>query len=601
MSSLHADGERTTSPQDQQASLSTVPRYKGRVRTGCLVCRARKIKCDEQRPKCQKCIRGSRTCVYRIANRWEPLQMPVVSNQDFGVFQQQQEPVGADTISAGETIATGIENYPVLGQQILPESAIHSSLASILTVSNDVGPTCQITRSPIDIQESSSDHSTGSLSQKLPSTESSPSSLQEASQLILLSTTIDWLAAFEVAIPSSFCYFIEQVDCPFLSPFDFLNWNRVKTHIARLGLQYVPVSKALLAIQAVYRAQVDRLSMVHARSEYQAAVDNFESISSDQGVDFDVILIVAFLLCLCMTTLPNEDSSFGVLDGTFTERLHAWLQGGHREPISLRICAWLQLLNTATKRSGSVGLLSEHIANLLYDHINDVPSLSLLDDNTPPEHSLFDAVSTPIFSFHLKVQRISNRVANITHYRRSRTTPEDQAEVTELVDVLKTDLAFLWENRPAPLRLPPDKLREHFSSQISDPLIALAGVCSAAFHTENVVIGRILGDQPFPCPETRPAREGIRDIIDGKWNASLCGALNPGYLRPLFIYALESVEEPQTLWAAECLRRISHPISRSNFLASFIEAHGKAQRAQARRVTMKYFCYQTFSVPLPYI
>ncbi|TXC03887.1 hypothetical protein FocTR4_00002122 [Fusarium oxysporum f. sp. cubense] len=475
MSSLHADGERTTSPQDQQASLSTVPRYKGCVRTGCLVCRARKIKCDEQRPKCQKCIRGSRTCVYRIANRWEPLQMPVVSNQDFGVFQQQQEPVGADTISAGETIATGIENYPVLGQQILPESAIHSSLPSILTVSNDVGPTCQITRSPIDIQESSSDHSTGSLSQKLPSTESSPSSLQEASQLILLSTTIDWLAAFEVAIPSSFCYFIEQVDCPFLSPFDFLNWNRVKTHIARLGLQYVPVSKALLAIQAVYRAQVDRLSMVHARSEYQAAVDNFEYISSDQGVDFDVILIVAFLLCLCMTTLPNEDSSFGVLDGTFTERLHAWLQGGHREPISSRICAWLQLLNTATKRSGSVGLLSEHIANLLYDHINDVPSLSLLDDNTPPEHSLFDAVSAPIFSFHLRVQKISNRVANITHYRRSRTTPEDQAEVTELVDVLKTDLAFLWENRPAPLRLPPDKLREHFSSQISDPLIALAG------------------------------------------------------------------------------------------------------------------------------
>lgn len=527
--------------------------------------------------------------------------MPVVSNQDFGVFQQQQEPVSADTISAGETIATGIENYHVLGQQILPESAIHSSLPSILTVSNDVGPTCQTTRSPINIQKSSSDHSTGSLSQKLPSTESSPSSLQEASQLILLSTTIDWLAAFEVAIPSSFCYFIEQVDCPFLSPFDFLNWNRVKTHITRLDLQYVPVSKALLAIQAVYRAQVDRLSMVHARSEYQAAVDNFESISSDQGVDFDVILIVAFLLCLCMTTLPNEDSSFGVLDGTFTERLHAWLQGGHREPISLRICAWLQLLNTATKRSGSVGLLSEYIANLLYDHINDVPSLSLLDDNTPPEHSLFDAVSTPIFSFHLKVQRISNRVANITHYRRSRTTPEDQAEVTELVDVLKTDLAFLWENRPAPLRLPPDKLREHFSSQISDPLIALAGVCSAAFHTENIVIGRILGDQPFPCPETRPDREGIRDIIDGKWNASLCGALNPGYLRPLFVYALESVEEPQTLWAADCLRRISHPISRSSFLASFIEAHGKAQRAQARRVTMKYFCYQTFSVPLPYI
>ncbi|KAF5254139.1 hypothetical protein FANTH_1021 [Fusarium anthophilum] len=589
MPSLHVDGQRRTRPgQDQQESLSTGPRYKGRVRTGCLVCRSRKIKCDEQRPSCQKCTRGSRTCVYRIANRWGPLQIPAVSNQDVDVFQQQQEPARPDSISAGGTLLNGIENYPVLGQQFPPGNAIHSSPPCTLTVSNDVGPTYQATLPPINVQELSSGHKTGSLSHNFPSTGSSPSSLREASQLILLSTTIDWLAAFEVAIPSSFCYFIEQVDCPLLSPFDSLNWNRVKTHIARLGLQHIPVSKALLAIQAIYRAQVDRLSMVHARSEYQAAVDNFESIVSDQVIEFDVILVVAFLLCLCMTTLPNEENSLAVLDGTFIARLQAWLQGGQWEPVSLRICAWLQLLNTATKRSGSLCLLSEHISNLLYDHISDVPSLSLYYDNTPSEHSLFDAVSAPIFSFHLKVQRISNRVADITHYRRSRTTPEDQAQVTELVRVLKTDLAFLWENLPAPLRLPPDKLREHFSSQISDPLIALTGVCTAAFHTELVVIGRILGDQPFPCPETWPARERIRDIIDGKWNASLCGALNPGYIRPLFIYALESIQEPQTLWASNCLRRISTPISRSSFLASFIEEHGRAQRAQGRRVTMNF-------------
>lgn len=43
------------------------------------------------------------------------------------------------------------------------------------------------------------------------------------------------------------------------------------------------------------------------------------------------------------------------------------------------------------------------------------------------------------------------------------------------------------------------------------------------------------------------------------------------------------------------------PRSRSNFLASFVEAHGEAQRAQGGRGTMKYFCYQTFGVALPFM
>ncbi|CAK7213518.1 hypothetical protein SBRCBS47491_001827 [Sporothrix bragantina] len=35
-----------------------------RSRTGCLTCRTRKVKCDEQRPVCQQCHRGTRTCAW---------------------------------------------------------------------------------------------------------------------------------------------------------------------------------------------------------------------------------------------------------------------------------------------------------------------------------------------------------------------------------------------------------------------------------------------------------------------------------------------------------------------------------------------------------
>lgn len=41
-----------------------------RTRSGCLCCRQRKVKCDEQRPQCRRCRDSGRTCVYGLKLRW---------------------------------------------------------------------------------------------------------------------------------------------------------------------------------------------------------------------------------------------------------------------------------------------------------------------------------------------------------------------------------------------------------------------------------------------------------------------------------------------------------------------------------------------------
>lgn len=38
--------------------------YRGRVRSGCITCRTRKVKCDEVRPVCKNCARLKRRCAY---------------------------------------------------------------------------------------------------------------------------------------------------------------------------------------------------------------------------------------------------------------------------------------------------------------------------------------------------------------------------------------------------------------------------------------------------------------------------------------------------------------------------------------------------------
>lgn len=47
------------------ASSAAQMGYRGRVRSGCLTCRSRKVRCDELRPICRNCTRLKRSCVYK--------------------------------------------------------------------------------------------------------------------------------------------------------------------------------------------------------------------------------------------------------------------------------------------------------------------------------------------------------------------------------------------------------------------------------------------------------------------------------------------------------------------------------------------------------
>ncbi|KAL6240710.1 hypothetical protein RBB50_012420 [Rhinocladiella similis] len=415
---------------------------------------------------------------------------------------------------------------------------------------------------------------------------------------IYLVTTLDWLGA-SVQPPRSFSYFIDEVDCPFISPFDRLNWTRIKIHITQLAVQDLTVATAILVTQGLYRVLINGLPISNATSGYQAAVASFQTMVGNNETNFDTILAVAFLLCLCEIILPNEDGpAFCGFNQAFETRLRAWLRSLQISPISLRICTWLQLLHVATKRVGSCGIMSETMFSLLSNNIILVPSLSILDRYADSADAMYDIISAPVFAFYLELQRISNQIQGLSHYRRSRIVPSDQVEVADIAVRLKNDMTTLWDARPGPLRFHPSQLREDLRSTIAEPLITVAGLCTATYAVEVVALRRILGDPPFPSPESSPALRQIRDVIEGDWNVrNKDGALNPGYVRPLFLFAIENTQPEETRWAVARLREIKSSLSRSDFVASLAEALSEAQRTEQRRVTTKYFCCRFFNVP----
>ena len=147
------------------------------------------------------------------------------------------------------------------------------------------------------------------------------------------------------------------------------------------------------------------------------------------------------------------------------------------------------------------------------------------------------------------------------------------------------------------------EIRTQFCSRAAESLISLIAVSMAAYHAELVEMGRSLSD-PL-TPEAQEAMRRIRDLVDsGDWGGPLRAdgkLLNPAYLRPLFIYAIETPDADGVGWAVDRMREIQDFICRSEFFATFAEGLAEVQVMKERRVTARWFCYQKFSVRPPFL
>ncbi|KAL6836789.1 hypothetical protein J3E69DRAFT_322511 [Trichoderma sp. SZMC 28015] len=583
--------------------------YRGRVRSGCLTCRSRKVKCDELRPVCHNCTRLKRRCVYK----------PRKNQQASGAAPQTPEQLTPD--GSADTTAT----TPGLGQAAEVELA-SQQYPSPLSEGKEIG---FIQGIPLDGEFSFAD---GTATNPFQSPDSSivdiTARLEKAlrqdaisgttddaefepaspttliSRDIELTTTIDVLAIREVPLQPSVSFFVESVDCPAIAPFDAVNWRRMKALVAEVGMNNGAVAEGIVALATLYKGQMYGLPLSKAMYLYQSARSRYEELLADGNQDFNVVLITAFLLSLFdivqyYETVPllREPSEM------FLTKLRAWTQDQlPSSPLAIRIVAWLRLVHTTTVRGGGTGLISEDVYELFSSCGESMPNIAApLHD--PPDTSthIYEMLTTPIFDFYFRLQIISGEIAQMTHYHRSRTTGVDQKDVVEQMAHVSARLHTLWDNRCATQRQTPEDLRAHLAPKIADPIIALVGMANAAYHAEFIEIGRVLGDPISKSAESRQAMHHLREIVDGDWNAQDGGVLKTGYLRPLFLYAIECMDKEENQWAVERLERIKNPICRSDFFAAFGRQLSEAQLRKERRVTSKFFCMWYFGVPPPFL
>lgn len=438
-----------------------------------------------------------------------------------------------------------------------------------------------------------------------PSILESPAALSfMTSQDIYLCTTIDRLAIDAAQAQSSCSSFLQEVDPPIVSTIDPINWQIFKIYAVELSTHHKTVAMAIFALQSTFKALSNGIPVSKgSRDAHRAAKLSFDTILFDSNESIEAILTVALLLCLHeMLALDEVGLCLGHVepDSMLVRRLNNWTTGKNQDPMAVRLVKWLKLLHASGRRGGNPGLLAPSVLRQLPNEANiTTPTYNGMIDAAT---TLYNCLSASVFELYCTLQTLSTEVANLSHYHRSRITSEDQIEVAEIMSGIKKRVKTLWEERPHLMRLAPADIRAQLSSQVAEPLINLIGLCNATYHTEVIEIGRTLSDPPLASSEAKMAMREIQNIIETDWATRTADdRLHAGYLRPLFLCAIESIRTQDTQWAVERLRQIKDPISRSDFFASFAESLAAAQMDKGRRVTTKFFCQQQFGISPPFL
>ncbi|KAG5807598.1 hypothetical protein H9Q74_008290 [Fusarium xylarioides] len=519
--------------------------YRGRVRSGCLTCRARKVKCDEAKPVCDNCTRLQRQCTYKPRR----------------VFRQT---ASADNSPPGLTSSLHFESVPQ-ASDVHDINQSHSSPS--LTDDHELQGTSRVlstertNQTPFLYEGRTNVDVTACLQKALQYRSAVPilednyereeSPLNLISRDIELTTTLDILT-LRTQSPYMTELFLDAVDCPGITPFDPLNWKLAKQHIVHLGKSCLAISSGIAAVAALCNGQVFALSTSESLSRYHSARKNVEEALADDEKDFDLNLVAVFLLGM-FELIHSEDITPYLRDPSriFIRRLQAWvkIQTSYSE-LSTRIVTWLKILYSASFRGGAMGLLSEKVVTLLPSFTNPIPNLRPpVGQEAEISNHMYEVLSAPIFDFYCQLQTLSGEIAKLSLYHRSRTKRKDQQEVVERMASLKARLRALWETRCATQRQSSENLRAQMVPRIADTISSLISICEAAYYAEFIDIGRQLGDPVSQSPDSTEALNRIKEILKSACNSDgdgKPGGINPGYLRPLFLCAIERTDKEQT-------------------------------------------------------
>ncbi|KAH9432909.1 hypothetical protein MCOR02_007582 [Pyricularia oryzae] len=500
----------------QNGSNSSQVRRAVRSKNGCLTCRRRKVRCDENRPHCGHCQRLNLACQWRMSS----------ATTDGATTSSDARPTPAaprtharrpreERISSPQNASTPCARRGMrgLGSQQAQGHAPATLQASGVDQFFDYatflwtdGGLLGHTELELDSDWMTPDNQGNvDLDFSLVSSATRPSesrAVRPTGQSLSPPAAPGDETALQGAEGDLLRYFVNSVVPPLLEVETQKKWNTMRHVLLSMATTSSMVRSAILAFASLLRCRRETPWMQTTQVHYQAASD--ELARAGENSDQDLVKyskkrkdLLATLFFLCYIDILEErmDTTHANLKRAY--EVFSLGHGSDFDPVEMQILSWIRLLDARAVSAGGDGLfLNDKDENLLVQPspaTADNPDDELTHPSNDIEDVLFELLYQPGHIFYQKVQSFMGRISKIDPWHRTRGTVEDETEVMNIAAAILKDLRALYDNRP--------KLMDHaVAGQLKAPHVSFEIAASvtrafraylANFHASKVHLHRV--------------------------------------------------------------------------------------------------------------
>ncbi|KKK22939.1 hypothetical protein P175DRAFT_0521320 [Aspergillus ochraceoroseus IBT 24754] len=557
-----------------------------RRRTGCLTCRARKVRCDEVKPTCANCTRLRLQCIYRsviipgIGSRSPQSPRETGAASDLSLLSQltpipPQQPPRTHTIPPASGSSGAVE-FPVPFDMLSFIGEINSDFQQKhldLTHDGAMAPSPvvqandglfhderQMTWGPRELGDGGN----------IPESESSPRTATSAGGTVWEERLLE--------------HFRESQPPPTIfGPVD-LEWKYVRDIIAVQSGICRMLLPAIYCYSDIHKAFVEGRRWKLAQTYHHQASTEIQSCLF--GEVSEPVLRRAFtgVLLLMLAELLSPDGwrpptsylhTAYLLLQRFHPRTRSWTG------FSRLIISWVSLLDIKALVAGRDGDPLSELGNLTEPETLTTCTATAAtlphqqqpkDDNanpedentdtlllllllpTQPSYLIYNAIVGPAFHFFLQAQQVTRRIVCIDLHHRTRGTVSDEFEVLQIAHQVGADLETLWNRRPKVLDIyeRPDALLDTLAPHLAVTICRTFRQYVAGFLALFVYLHRVA----FAIyPRTDRVYRAVDQIIQlARVEAHRDQHVPASFVWPLFIAGLEGSMEQRTFIVHEIQR-----------------------------------------------
>ncbi|KAF4121907.1 Fungal Zn(2)-Cys(6) binuclear cluster domain [Geosmithia morbida] len=611
-------------PSDTRPATSSGRRY-ARSREGCLTCKRRKVKCDEQRPRCSHCERLNMECKWRLQLRSAATPRRTSSSSAQVVETTRPPPPSSSSSQAphNQTQSPVTDISPAASGTQHPLHAVDEvfDYASFMWDGGDfwrqVSPEM---RADVGLSTSilSTDPQMGFPSRAVPRQPSSPpEAILPRNGTTASTAATDDSPGMPVTNFSSqdlFDFFATSPNPPILEQVETQKkWFSMRRLVVDMARQSPLVRSAILAFSAVLISRRKGAMVVSDRNHHDdalAEVATYDAVPLVRHSSERESLLAALFF---LSYVDMLETRLGAGHSQF-ERAYNIFQNGDKKsfsPVEKQFLMWIRLLDGKAVSAGGEGLFLSEDDELVLVEASPTSleggevSTSVEDghknesaDGGDIEDVLFQVLYQPGVVFYQKVQSFMGRISKIDPWHRSRGTVEDEIEVMNIGSSIAADLRTLYDQRPPLMDYAvAGKLVEpHISANLAFIITRAFRTYLANYYASKVHLHRVAYKT---LPLTNEAIDALANIR--RLTRQMIDDLRPddsppvNMLWPLLMLGVEEQDQAEKEWIKAQILRMERVAGNARITAQVLEEVQARQDAAKARMDIRSVMMAVFN------